>query len=107
MDISSEDIKKFICCFIGCGKTTAVLELAARNLAHGEKCCIVTNLVSPIMQKQMPGIDFIKMKDVLASLKGIEKIGPQHMEMFKGYDRVMIDPACYEELIYYLLKGQQ
>lgn len=103
--MTPEDIKKFVCTFIGCGKTTAVLELAARNIVKGETCCVVTNFVSPTIQRQLPGVDFIPMKDIISELHHmpLDKSGPQYIPMLSKYDRVMIDPACYEQLIYRLL----
>lgn len=108
-------INRFINVFRGSGKTTCVLEQAKRCVEKGEKVLIVTNHTW-IMKNEVEGnLTYMHMDKVLKDLwkypidgnewtnREPEFVPPIFLKCFNGYDRVFIEPACYEEIILFLL----
>lgn len=109
-------LKRFINAFARSGKTTAVLEHAKSCIEKGEKVAIVTNHTW-IMQNEYPEqLTFIHMDKLLKELKRYPIEGNEHtlvqpsfvprknIDLLKDYDRVFIEPACYEVIIETLIE---
>lgn len=116
-------IRKFMNTFIGSGKSTCVLTQAKVCLSKGEKVAIVTNgtfitreQIRNHILKDFPEyenrITEIHMDKVLKELnrysdeyteKDTFQVSWRRLPIFNGYDRIILEPACYEEIIKYLL----
>ena len=104
-------LKRFINAFVYSGKTTCVLEQAKRCIEKGEKVAVVTNHTW-IMKNEYPKqLTFIHMDKLLKELnryplegnEWTEKepafVPKKYIKLFEGYDRVFVEPACYEVII--------
>lgn len=116
-------IKRFINTFAGSGKTTCVIEQAKKCLEKGEKVIIVTphtyigrellkDVLYDVGYKHEQDIECIHMDKVLKELRHYKDeatecdptfVTYKKLKCFDGYNRVLIEPACYEYIIRFLL----